>query len=276
MGRLQRLAYFLPPCMVDAVRYFLSDWQYVPGGWSAQQRRVRGWNDKSVAEAQEKHWPTLLANLQGTGPLGVSHFPSRETRENRSDHNAMMSYGYVLALAARKKDRLAILDWGGGIGHYYLYSRALLPEINFEYHCYDLPRLCQLGAKLLPEARFHEEVADLSTHKYDLVISSSSLHYFEEWQKTVRDLAALTAEYLYIARLQCTNRGPSFVVMQRPHFQGSRTEYLSWFLSRAELLECAEESGLELLREFVYDEEWMIRNAPGKGECRGFLFKRSR
>src|SRR6266540_829252 len=49
-------------------------------------------------------------------------------------HHAVqgMAYGYVLALAAWKKDRVSLLDWGGGLGHYNLISQALLPlvEIN--------------------------------------------------------------------------------------------------------------------------------------------------
>jgi putative methyltransferase (TIGR04325 family) len=98
----------------------------------------------------------------------------------------MISYGYVLALAARKKDKLTILDWGGGVGHYYLYSKALLPEVGIEYHCYDVPNLCRLGRKLLPEIHLHDDERDLFGRQYDVVVSSSSLHYFENWREQAR------------------------------------------------------------------------------------------
>jgi hypothetical protein len=97
--------------------------------------RGGGWNDASVATAQEHHWPTLVENPQGRAPLGVSHFLHSQSREDRADHNAMMSYGYVLARASRKKDSISILDWGGSLGHYYLYSRALLPEVRIVIMC---------------------------------------------------------------------------------------------------------------------------------------------
>jgi putative methyltransferase (TIGR04325 family) len=196
------------------------------------------------------------------------------TRENRADHNAMMSYGYVLARAARKKDTVSVLDWGGGAGHYHLYSRALLPEIDVDYHCYDVPSLCRLGQKLLPDAHFHEDTSELCRRRFDLVISSSSLHYFENWREMVRSLAGATREFLYIARLQTIQGAPSFVVIQRPYRAGYKTEYPSWFLNRQEVLTCALESDLELVREFVFAEEWYVRNAPEHGDCRGFLLRR--
>src|ERR1700716_4262172 len=123
--RIRKVAEYLYPFVSDIADYACSEFEYVPHGWYA----VSGWNDQSIADAQEKHWPTLVHNLEGPGPLGVSHLPLHTTRENRADHNTMMSYGYVLALAARSKDRIAILDWVGGVGHYYLYTKALLPEV---------------------------------------------------------------------------------------------------------------------------------------------------
>jgi putative methyltransferase (TIGR04325 family) len=269
-----RVAHYLPPVVVNALRYLLSEWEYMPGGWQPDSAPGQGWNDCSVATAQEHHWPTLVENLQGPGPLGVSHFLRSKTREDRADHNAMMSYGYVLARASRNKDGVSVLDWGGSVGHYYLYSRALLPEVAIDYHCYDVPRLCDLGRKLLPEAHFCDDSAEVLRRRYDLVISSSSLHYFEDWREVARKLAAATGDFLYIARLQTVVRGESFVVVQRPYHSGYHTEYLSWFLSRLELVSCLEEAGLELVREFVYAEDWLVRGAPEKGDCRGFLFQR--
>jgi len=270
----QRATRYLPPFAIDIIRYLLAEWEYLPEGWSPRNPRSMGWNDQSVADAQEKHWPVLVGNLEGTGPLGVSHFPWILTREDAASHNAMMSYGYVLARVARKKNNLSILDWGSSAGHYYLYSKALLPEVRIEYHCHDVPLLCGLGRKLLPEVQFHEDPAALLNRQYDLVVSSSSLHYFEDWREMTRKLAATAGEFLYVARLQTVSRVQSFVVVQRPYHSGYHTEFLSWFLNRQEFVTCVEESGLRLVREFIFAEEWRVRGAPEKGACRGFLFRR--
>lgn len=270
----KRLSRFLPPFVTNALHYLLSEWEYLPQGWQRDRAPGEGWNDASVAEAQERHWPTLVRNLQGAGPLGVSHFLRSEAREDRGDHNAMMSFGYVLARAARKKDVLSVLDWGGSLGHYRLYGAALLPEVAIDYHCFEVPRLCEVGRRLQPQARFYDDEAEVLRRRYDLVVSSSSLHYFENWHDAARKLAAATGGLLYVARLQTILKGDSFVVVQRPYASGYHTEYLSWFIGRDELVRCLEESGLELLREFIYAEDWAIRGAPAKGESRGFLFRR--
>jgi putative methyltransferase (TIGR04325 family) len=248
---------------------------YSPRGWYISDSKKKGWYEKSVAEAQERHWPTLKKNLEGTGPLGLAHFPWSLTRENREYHNAMMSYGYVLGLVARNKEGISILDWGGGAGHYYLYSRVLHPEVEIEYHCYDVPYLCELGKTLTPDGQFHESDTDLKTKQFDLVVSSSSLHYFENWREVTRSLTGFAREFLYIARLQTVSLAPSFVAVNRVYSAGY-TEYLTWFLNDRELVSCVEESGLELVREFLFGETWHTRGMPGKLDSRGFLFRRRR
>lgn len=266
---------YLPPFLVRAAKYLLSEWEYVPGGWSADKiAATAGWNDPSIADAQRLHWEDLNRNLEGPGPLGVSHFPWQKTREDWTDHNAMMSLGYVLALASRKKDRLSILDWGGGVGHHYPYARVLIPGVQVDYHCFDVPRLCELGKRFLPDARFYHREPEALARQYDLIVCSSALHYFEDWPRVLKALAGHTT-LLYIARLQTVLSVPSFVVVQRPYRMGYRTEYLSWFLNRQELTSVAESAGLELIREFVYSEQWCVRGAPEQGRCRGFLFRRT-
>jgi len=226
-----------------------------------------------MAEAQEKHWPIIVRNLKGPGPLGVSHLPWDTSRELRTAHNVMMSYGYVLALAARNKHRISILDWGAGVGHYYLYSKVLLPDLEIEYDSYDLPKMCEIARKLQPDIRAHENESDLVGNNYDLVLSSSSLHYVEDWREQLRKLAAFTHEFLYVARLQSIVVAPSFVALQRV-FRDGYTQFLSWCINRNEFVACAEECGLKLVREFVFAKPWTVRGAPEKPESRGFLFRR--
>jgi putative methyltransferase (TIGR04325 family) len=267
-------ALYAPPVLVRTAKYLLSEWEYRPDGWSVGEMGTEGWNDSSIADAQAQHWPELIRNLQGYGPLGVSHFPWKKTREDWTDHNAMMSLGYVLALASRKKDQLSILDWGGGVGHHYPYSRALIPEVEIDYHCYDLPRLCSLGKTFLPDASFYTRESEALARCYDLILCGSSLHYFEDWRGILGKLAAKT-ELLYVSRSQTVHSAPSFVVVQKPHRVGYRTQYRCWFLNRQELILCAENAGLELIREFLYSEQWYVRGAPEQGHCRGFLFRRT-
>jgi hypothetical protein len=33
-------------------------------------------------------------------------------------HDSVMSYAYVLALTTRHRERLSVLDWGGGVGQF--------------------------------------------------------------------------------------------------------------------------------------------------------------
>ena len=90
-----KAAPYLPPFLVRRINYLLSDWVYVPEGWRAQRTEMKGWTDPGVAEAVTQHWPTLMRNLEGPGPLGLAHFPWSVTRDEPGYHNAMMSYGYV-------------------------------------------------------------------------------------------------------------------------------------------------------------------------------------
>jgi len=169
--------------------------------------------------------------------------------------------------------RLSVLDWGGGLGHYYVLARALVPDLDLEYHCRDLPAMCAKGRELLPEVRFHESDESCMGRRYDLVLASSSLQYSEDWRGTAGRLAQMTESYLYITRTPVVRRAASFVVVQRPHGLGYDTEYPGWFLNLQELLTGVQALGMELVREFLIDERPFVRNAPEQGEYRGFLWR---
>ncbi len=153
-----------------------------------------------MLETYKKKWPQFVAMVQGTGPLGMAHESALTTNADLNSHNTMMAFGYALALAARHKDRLSFLDWGGGIGHYYLLAQALLPDVEIEYHCKDVPVLCEYGAQLFPQQHFYQDARCLD-HVYDFVLASTSMHYTENWQILLRRLAGATRDYLYIARI---------------------------------------------------------------------------
>ena len=184
-----------------------------------------------------------------------------------------MAYAYAIDLAARKKDRISLLDWGGGIGHYYIINKALLPKVTIDYHCKNLLLLCEGGRELLPEAKFYENEEECFAQAYDLVLASSSLQYCEDWQRIAQRLTLATRSYLYITRVPIVHRLPSFVVVQRLYRYGYQTEYLSWFLNREEFLSHMSTLEMELIREFLIQERPHVHQAPEQGEYRGFLFR---
>jgi putative methyltransferase (TIGR04325 family) len=251
------------------------EWEYVPEGWA---RPAKGWDTEAIVAAYRERWPSYVAALAAPRPLGVYHevVAGESVEENdREAHNMLVSFAYVLARVARGRNRISMLDWGGGLGHYLALSRAVLPDLQVEYHCRELPAVAAAGRDLFPEAFFYSDDSCL-VRRYDLVLASSSLQYSETWQETLQDLAAATHSYLYATRVPLALRVPSFVVLQRAYRYGYETEYLGWVLNRGELLEQAEFAGLSLLREFLLFGQIDAEGAPERPvEHRGFLFARN-
>jgi putative methyltransferase (TIGR04325 family) len=252
------------------------EWEYVPEGWARLEAdpRIKGWDVEAIAAAHRATWPSYRQAIEGPGPLGIYHeVPVGEEvkRDVPIQQNVIMSFAYVLALAARLADRISVLDWGGGIGHYYPLSQGLLPGIEIDYHIKDVPALCAAGRVLFPEVHFYEDDSCLRS-RYDLVFASNSLQFSAAWEKTFSGLAAAAGRYLFVTRLPVSVHGPSFVVLQRAYGYGYDTEFLGWVFGRDELLEAAAQAGMSFLREFVF-HSWPIPGAPANPvELRGYLF----
>ena len=260
----------------NLVRRREPEWEYVPGGWPRiVAGRDEGWEAPGVLATYQSKWPSFVQAVEGPGPLGVAHEATPITRDLPGAHNTIMSYGYVLALVSRGKSAVSLLDWGGGVGHYYLLGQSLLPDVQLDYHCKDVSSLCSYGRELFPEAHFCEDESCLG-RSYDLVVVSGSLQYSEDWRRTVELLAAATAGYLYVTRLPIVSRAPSFVVVQRAQRYGYETEYHGWFLNRDEFLQRVSDCGMTLVREFIVMEEPVVSGAPEQGRHAGFLFRHDR
>lgn len=275
-----------PPFLWHALRHAYSwltytykhdiiEWEYMPEGWKTQQKNPtsRGWDVESILDSYKANWPIFVKHLEGTLPLGISPESASKQRTNVMFHNLLMTYGYVLAVVTQHKSSISMLDWGGGIGHYYLISQSLIPEVKIEYHCKDYPRFVEHGKTLLPDAHFHTDVSCLE-RQYDFVLASSALHYEEDWRARLKSLADAARDYLFVTRLPIIHQSPSFVIVQRPYRYGYNTEYLGWCVNREEFLKHAKTVGLQLIREFVVEQLASVHHAPEQPEHWGFLFRK--
>jgi putative methyltransferase (TIGR04325 family) len=280
-GRLgkQMARAVLPPVILSTYRELRRrsrkaeppDWEYLPCGWPPPSATSPGWNADSVVKTQMERWPAFVQSAAGTAPFGFSN-ESAAGLPDYGVHNTIMSFGYVLARAAQGRKHLSMLDWGGGIGHYCIYAQTLLPGLEVDYYCRDLPNLVSAGRSVLPGATFYTSEDEALARRYDLVVASSSLHYSRDWRPLLAGLAAATTGYLYVTRQPFVKKADSFVVVQRPHRFGYETEYPGWFLNRDEFLTAAGELGLKLEREFLIWEIPDVPNAPEAADYRGFLF----
>ena len=269
----------LPPVVTSAYRAARrrtreeapADWEYLPGGWPQPSADSPGWNADSVVATQLERWPDFVKSVAPPAPFGLSN-ESAGGPPDYGVHNTIMTFGYVLARAAQGRRRLSMLDWGGGLGHYCVNARALLPDLQLDYYCRDLPNLVAGGRTVLPDATFYVDEKEALAGRYDLVVASSSLHYSRDWRGVLAGLATATTGYLYVTRQPFVKTADSFVVVQRPHRFGYQTEYPGWFLNRDEFLSATTDLGLQLLREFLIWEIPNVPNAPEAADYRGFLF----
>jgi putative methyltransferase (TIGR04325 family) len=249
------------------------EWEAVPDSeavWTAHQ----GWSHQSIADTQRKKWPAFLASIEGTRPFGWSHEAPPGVPLDVSAHNTIITFGHVLGRAATARTRIGILDWGGGVGHYYSYARRLRPDLELDYVVKDLGPLCEVGREVLPEVTFMTDETEALSRNYDLVFASSSLQYSRDLYGVLGRLCDAAAGWLMVTRSPFVDRHDDFVVVQRPHRYGYLTEYPAWFINRHRFIAAVEARGFGLDREFMLGERPYVANAPEQCLYRGFLFKR--
>ncbi len=269
----------IPPLFMSALRAARNrtgngskqEWEYI----SDNEVSADGWNVEAVARAQSEKWASFREAIEGTKPLGIAHEAAPPYKQNPTAHNLVMSFGYVLGRTLQGRVGISVLDWGGGLGHYYLLAKALYPGASLEYACKEVPVLARKGRSLLHEVTFIEEDGEALGRSYDLVLASGSLHYEPSWQDLLGNLARASRTYLYVTRLPIVSGVPSFRILQRAHRYGYGTEYIGWALNRSEFLDVAERAGVTLVREFLVNERPRIPNAPEACDYGGFLFRRS-
>lgn len=179
-----------------------------------------------------------------------------------------MTFAYALMVASRGKTKIKMLDWGGALGHYYLLSRSILPDVEIKYVCKELSFLCEHGRKLLPDVEFYDNDNYLN-YTYDFSLFSGSLQYVEDWKKVFSDVRKATDGYIFVTILPVVMNSPSFVVLER----GYSGEFLEWIFNKQEFLKYAQEIGLDLVQEFLISYKVYAHRAQEPFDYRGFLFR---
>ncbi|HEV2813686.1 MAG TPA: glycosyltransferase, partial [Solirubrobacteraceae bacterium] len=227
---------------LDAVRFGR---ELAPEGWEEARAREGRRDGAAEADTLARAWPDFVAATEGQGPL-----PGQAEA---------LALGHVLARAAGGRRVLSVLDWGGAIGGRSRVARALLGDVELDYHVRDLPAFCARGREVAPDVVFHEG-DDALARRYDLV-AVSGLEHEDDWAELLRRLAEAAEGWLFVTRLPVVRRAPGFV--DRPRDPREPGVCVRRVLNRDEVLAAAAAAaGFELEREYVVEAPQAVAGAP--------------
>jgi putative methyltransferase (TIGR04325 family) len=234
---------------------------YAPRGWSTPLPPGSGnepfWN--TFVERERAWLQNLIARVRAGDPVLTSD-------------DAILGYlafGYVLALTARHKDKITVLDYGGNLGEYYWISKALLPDLELEFHCKELPAVAAAGRVVSPDVIWHTDEQCLDG-PYDLIMFSGSLPYLRDWPMVLGRAAQGTRQYLFLGDIPSVRNVPTYVITQR---SGGVTN-LGYLFNRSEVADTVQRAGMRLVREFTMGVHAPVANAPEQPMYAGMLFTR--
>ncbi|MBF0232128.1 MAG: methyltransferase, TIGR04325 family [Desulfamplus sp.] len=114
----------------------------------------------------------------------------------------------VVSILYAKKNKIKILDVGGGIGFdYYAVSNSLSSKQGFEFHILDIEEICLAGSHFFKEEsniKFHSTLPE-DINDFDVIHLGSSLQYIEKWQYFLRKLCDLNPECIVFTDLLAGN-----------------------------------------------------------------------
>jgi putative methyltransferase (TIGR04325 family) len=245
---------WIPPALWCQLRYLRHGdealYEYLGPYWPKDAASETGWDDAIAVETMRAHWSDYRRMAEGTAP-----WDRRPWGTNLSDQfafNDQSAFAFAVALAARARPQVSVLDWGGAFGHYALIAKTVIPSTSIDYTVKERQPICIVGAELNPGVSFTSDDVVAFSRQYDLVVAAGSLQYSPDWRETSNHLAASAKEWLLVAQLPITDPAHrSFVAKQRLRRIGIAADSICWIIDLREFLDRLHKCGFVLVREFL-------------------------
>ena len=233
---------------------------YAPAGWDTPLPEGAG---------NEAYWASFIARERDYCGGLIARVRAGAPRLTPDEEIVnYILFGYVLALAARNRDKVTVIDYGGNLGDYYWIGRALVPGVELEYHCKELPAVAAAGRQMSPDVIWHTDDTCFAVSS-DLVVFFGSLPYLPGWADILHRAAQSTRAYLFLS-IPSVRHVPTYVITQR---SGGVTN-LQYLFNASEIVDTVQRAGLRLVREFAMGPHPPVANAPEQPLYVGWLFAR--
>lgn len=173
-------------------------------------------------------------------------------------------FSLTVALLRQHRERLQVLDFGGGMG---MASANLLrnlrerpPKLPIDYLVIDNDRSCRDGARLFDQMRFVQFSSTLPRNlgNVDIILLSSVLQFVEDYKSILERLAAFKAPYWLFTFVPAGDI-PTFASGQK-NVPGSTIPV--WFFSLGELLEIMRSLGYQVIFKSALERKFDMGNFP--------------
>lgn len=162
-------------------------------------------------------------------------------------------------VAAHGRDRLTVLDLGGGMGPIYPAVRAALPaRVGLDFHVVDNAATCAGGREAFAGdagISFHTDRPELAA--IDVLHLGSVIQYVEDWRGFLADAQAAGPDWFLISDAWA-GEVETFITAQT--FYGKRVPCR--FLNIGELIAAVEGNGHRLVMRTEYDRTMLGRRDP--------------
>lgn len=173
-------------------------------------------------------------------------------------------FSLTVALLRQHRERLRVLDFGGGMGLAFVNLLRSLdegtPKPPIDYLVVDNDRSCRDGALLFKELRFVQFSSTLPENlgDVDIVLLSGVLQFVEDYKSVLKRLAAFNAPY-WLFTFVPTGDIPTFASGQK-NVPGSTIPV--WFFNLGELLEIMRSLGYQLIFKAALERKFDMGNFP--------------
>jgi putative methyltransferase (TIGR04325 family) len=279
-----------PPLLLGLAKSFLKNFQqknlednlivYAPEGFATPlPPENNSWESDGVLSAHEQKWKAFNREVRGSQPFGFIYESDNFSNRYRvTEHNLNLTFAYVMSrvmleimnTGQNKNQSLRLLDWGGGTGHHFQLSKALLPSISVEFHCKEIAAMAKLGRKLNPDVHWWDEDDCFTKDNYDLVIIDGALQYIDDWRQITTGAANATKGYFFLTRTPVVQNVPGYVAIQHTY----NSSFFHQQFNEEELLRHCRENHLKVIQEFATFEYPGIINAPEQPKFKGWLMEK--
>lgn len=264
---IKGIKYFLPPVIVDILRWFRSSkygWKGDYKTWEEAKKHTTGYDAPIILEK--------VKNAMLKVKNGEAVYERDGVLFDKIEYSWPVLSGLLLA-AALDKGRLSVLDFGGSLGSSYFQNRKFLKHLSFvSWNIVEQPHFVDEGKKYFEDEvlHFYYDIEEcVKDQKPNVLLLSSVIQYIEKPYEMLERLLFFKFPVVIVDRtLFHTKPGDRITIQIVPPWI-YEASYPCWLLDEKCFVSFFQDKGYEMIESFI--------SLGGKAklyEEKGFIWKK--